>query len=377
MKKSCFSVGALTFCILAVTILVGLALLVTVYFPYNARELFGPPVNTLSVYQKLTYPFQLVMGKDTMLAKVDPGSTGREFSISQGQTVDSIAIELQQIGLISDSGLFRIYLIYSGMDRGIQAGDYVLKDVINSVDLAKMLQDATPKEIQFNILLGWRLEEIAASLQTSGLALTPEQFLGFTSNPGGFVLLPELAGIQNLEGYLLPGEYTISRETGGDQIVQLFLDKFAKEVTPDIRQAYINEGLSLQQAVILASLIQREAIHKDEMPLIASVFLNRLSAGMKFDSDASVQFAIGFDPATDSWWKNPLTLQDLQVNSPYNTYLFNGFPPGPICNPGMAALKAVAYPAQSPYYYFRAKCDKSGYHNFAETFTQQQQNACP
>ena len=111
--------------------------------------------------------------------------------------------------------------------------------------------------------------------------------------------------------------------------------------------------------------------------MIASVFTNRLRAGMRLDSDPTVQYALGYDPATGRWWKSPLSLDDLQVVSPYNTYQILGLPPGPIANPSLNALRAVAFPAETPYYYFRAACDGSGRHTFAETFEQHQDNACP
>lgn len=377
MKKSCFSAGALLFCILAVTVLVGLSLLVLVYFPYTAKGLFGQPSSNLSSYQKVTYSVRLVLGKQALLTKVDLNGGVRNFTISQGESVDSIALTLERNGLIGDIDLFRTYLVYSGMDRGIQAGDYKVDHPVNVVDLAQMLQDATPKEVRFIILPGWRVEEIAAGLETSGLALTPDKLIEYNQNPSSLQLPQILLGIHSLEGYLAPGEYIIPRDFNVEQVMQTFLGEFEAEVTQEMLMAYQNEGLTLGQAVILASMIQREAIHTEEMGMIASVFLNRLTAGMKFDSDATVQYALGFDAATNSWWKSPLTLNDLSVNSPYNTYQVNGFPPAPICNPSLAALMAVAFPEKSPYYYFRAKCDQSGYHNFAESFTQQQQNACP
>ena len=115
----------------------------------------------------------------------------------------------------------------------------------------------------------------------------------------------------------------------------------------------------------------------EEQPIIASVFLNRLSIGMRLETDPTVQYAIGLNPATGSWWKSPLALVDLQVDSPYNTSKINGLPPGPIASPALSALQAVAYPAQTPYYFFRARCDGSGLHLFAETFEGHLQNACP
>jgi UPF0755 protein len=98
---------------------------------------------------------------------------------------------------------------------------------------------------------------------------------------------------------------------------------------------------------------------------------------MKLDSDPTVQYALGYNTAAATWWTNPLSASDLQFDSPYNTYLYPGLPPGPICNPGLSALNAVAYPAQTPYYYFRAACDGSGRHAFAQTYEEHLRNACP
>jgi UPF0755 protein len=98
---------------------------------------------------------------------------------------------------------------------------------------------------------------------------------------------------------------------------------------------------------------------------------------MKLDSDPTVQYALGYNPDKKTWWTNPLSLQDLQIDSPYNTYLYMGLPPGPIANPSLTALQAVAFPAQTPYYYFRSACDGSGKHTFAETFEEHLQNECP
>jgi UPF0755 protein len=112
------------------------------------------------------------------------------------------------------------------------------------------------------------------------------------------------------------------------------------------------------------------------MPAIASVFHNRLSAGMKLDTDPTVQYAIGWNSSQDTWWTNPLSSTDLQVDSPFNTYLVPGLPPAPISNPSLAALRAVAFPTDTPFYYFRARCDGSGLHSFAETFEEHVNNGC-
>ena len=124
-------------------------------------------------------------------------------------------------------------------------------------------------------------------------------------------------------------------------------------------------------------MVERESVQEEEQPLIASVYLNRLKIEMKLDADPTVQYAIGYNFLQQSWWMNPLSLLDLQVNSVYNTYKYAGLPPTPIASPSLSALHAVAFPAETTYYFFRAKCDGSGFHEFAETFDEHLANACP
>jgi UPF0755 protein len=144
-----------------------------------------------------------------------------------------------------------------------------------------------------------------------------------------------------------------------------------------MRQGFQKQGLSLYQAVTLASLVEKEAIIPDEQPVIASVFYNRLAAGMRLESDPTVQYALGYNQDMKTWWTNPLTSDDLLVDSPYNTYAVAGLPPGPITSPGLSALQAVAEPATTGYYFFRARCDGTHRHVFAVTLDEQIQNACP
>ena len=227
-------------------------------------------------------------------------------------------------------------------------------------------------------LPGWRLEEIAAILPTSGLSISPDSFLDKVNNPlSDYSTELEIPPEASLEGYLFPDSYQLPRQITIDEFIRTLLDNFEVKVDQEMRTSYQSQGLTLRQAVILASIVRREAIVEEEMPLIASVFLNRLSAGMKLDSDPTVQYALGYDTSKATWWKTPLSLEDLEISSPYNTYLQVGFPPGPISNPGLSALKAIAFPSQTTYFYFRAVCDGSGLHNFSQTFEEHQQKACP
>lgn len=175
----------------------------------------------------------------------------------------------------------------------------------------------------------------------------------------------------------MPAAYTFDRHVSLNDFILTILNEFDDQVTRDIRDGFRQQGLTLAQGITLASIVQREAMVEDEQPMIASVFLNRLRNDMRLESDPTTQFALGYHSEQKTWWTNPLSAADLDIDSPYNTYIYKGLPPGPISNPGISAIQAVAFPAQTDYFFFRARCDGSGRHNFAETYQEHLQNACP
>jgi UPF0755 protein len=221
------------------------------------------------------------------------------------------------------------------------------------------------------------LEEVAQALPYAGLEITPDAFLAAArARPQGYSFAAVLPDHASLEGFLFPGEYRLRRNSSIEELFRIVLGNFEQNMTAEIAQGFTQQNLDLYDGVVLASIVEREAVQDEEMPLIASVFLNRLSANMKLDSDPTVQYSLGYNAGQKTWWTNPLSTSDFAVDSPFNTYLYAGLPPGPIANPGLAALRAVAFPAQSPYYYFRAACDGSGKHLFATTFEEHIANGC-
>ena len=241
------------------------------------------------------------------------------------------------------------------------------------MDIARKLQDYSPADATLVILSGWRMEEIAASLPTSGLDISPETFLAAAQTPPQVLALEYPA---SMEGFFLPDSYTLPRSTTVDQLLETIARNFALHITDDMRAGFAAQGLDVYQAVTLASIVERESIHTEEQALIASVFINRLNIGMTLGGDPTVQYALGYDSINQTWWTNPLSLEDLKYDSPYNTYIYAGLPPGPIANPSLDALQAVAFPESSAYYYFQAACDNSGYHTFAVTFEEHLSNGC-
>jgi len=343
------------------------------YVPARATMLYGVPARALSISDRIEYSTRLLSHGDLLTTPLNPNGVEQTFRIEQGESIASVATRLEQSSIIVSAQAFYDYVVYTGLDLTIQAGDYTLSPALSIIDLTRALQDATPADINFVILSGWRMEEIAASLPTSGLDISPEAFLAAAKSPPQVLALPSSP---TMEGFFLPDSYILPRTTTVDQLLEAIARNFALHLSDDLQAGFAAQGLDVYQAVTLASIVERESIHDEEMTLISSVFINRLNIGMTLGSDPTVQYALGYDSNAQTWWTNPLSLDDLKFDSPYNTYIYAGLPPAPIANPSLEALQAVAFPEVSPYYYFQATCDNSGYHTFAVTFEEHLANGC-
>lgn len=335
--------------------------------PHWAEDVYGTAAPTASPRERLLWGAVLLMRQDALLRPVTSAGDDIPFKIAPGESTASILQRLEQAGLVNDAAALRVYLQFRGFDTTLQAGNYTLNASMSPVAIATALQDATPSTITLHILAGWRIEEVAAALPAAGFEIAPTAFLQAAN-----AAAHEFGGA---EGFLLPGTYTLPRTASAEGVAQTLVQAFNAAIDEALRAGFARQGLTLYEAVTLASIVERESVVDAEMPLIASVYLNRWKIGMKLDADPTVQYAVGTADGR-GWWAVPLTYADLQTNSPYNTYLYAGLPPTPIANPGLAALRAVAFPAQSPYFYFRAACDGSGKHVFAVTYEEHLANAC-
>jgi UPF0755 protein len=368
-------------CLFLFTILIGLGIVFAIVIPRlitsQAEKIFGAPTSQISYRQTLYLSVLLLFQSNNITQPINPRGSEINLTIIPGESVTSITGKLWEAGLISNPGAFRSYLQYTGLDISLKAGEYKLSPAMSPIEIANAIQSSISAEVTLTILPGWRVEEIANSLTTSGFNITPDEFLQAVQNhPEGYSFTM-CQSDNSLEGYLFPDSYTMARESTIDDLLPQILMNFEAQINAELHNGFTTQGLDLCQAVTLASIVQREAVLPEEMALIASVFYNRLNSGAELASDPTVQYALGFNQEQGTWWTNPLSLQDLQVNSPYNTYIYKGLPPGPISNPGLSALRAVAFPAQTNYYYFRAACDGSGRHLFAETYAEHLANECP
>jgi UPF0755 protein len=355
----------------------GLALNVFFAIPAKAETIFGPPSNRISTSQRYLLSYQLVKNQDLLFTPANPGGEPVDITVAPDQTVDSILLDLETQGLIPNRETARDYLVYTGLDTQIQSGNFSLSPALPPIEVIAALLDSTPRDVTLVILAGWRLEEIANSLPTSGLEISADAFITAAGTRGYAVgIMQEVPAGVTLEGFFPPGSYQVERALGAEDLVRLLLTEFDAQLPYEIKNGIEQQGLSFYEGLILASIVEREAVLEEEMPIIASVFHNRLAIGMKLETDPTVQYAVGYNANQGTWWTNPLSLSDLEIDSPYNTYLYPGLPPTPIANPSLAALQAVAFPAQTPYYYFRAACDGSGRHNFSQTYEEHLSYAC-
>ena len=368
--------------VLLITITIILILVIGAVFSFCAMndavvQQFGKPSPNLTMTQRVLYPFELFFNQESLTIGFNLGGEQQNFEVGAGESVSMVCLRLEQQGLISDAELLRTYLVYTGLDRLLQSGQFKLAPGMSPVQIAQEMFDATPKEAVINILAGWRIEEVAANIAASGLAITSEEFTSaaYAPSPTYLSYLP-ISDIESLEGFLFPGTYVIPRDAGIEAVFEAILREFSKQIDQSLLDGFNRQGLSLYEALILASIVEKEAVLDQEKPLIASVFYNRLSLGMRLETDPTVQYGLGFQEVTGAWWKSPLTIADLSVESAYNTYQIYGLPPTPICNPDLSSLRSVAYPAETPYVYFRAACDDSGRHNFSITFEEHLNNEC-
>jgi UPF0755 protein len=337
----------------------------------------GPPSRELPWYEAV--PLELYLG--ARQADLQASSSSQEpfhFQVAEGDTVSEVASRLHAEGHLSDPLLFRLYLRYSGGDHHMTPGVYGLPAGLSARAIADAFASGNGRLRPLTVLPGWRAEEITAALASAGLAVSPSDFLeALRRRPGNLGLYASIPPQASLEGFLFPDQYLVDPNSNGDLLVFQMASDFDDHLGASLRSDFARQGLTVYQAVILASIVQREVVVASEMTVVASVLLNRLARGMPLQADATVQYAVGYDALSNTWWKNPLNPGDLKTASPYNTYMHNGLPPSPIDNPGLQALESVADPAQTNYLYFRAACDGSGRHVFSQTYQEHLAAACP
>lgn len=286
-------------------------------------------------------------------AAASSDSTQTAFVIKKGESVSSIADRLQKMGLIRSSLAFKIAL-KSKPDAKIEAGDFKLSPSM-SIDQVLTALSSGSLDKWVTLLEGWRVEEMAQKLSDE-LGIKNSEFLKAAK-----------------EGYMFPDTYLFNKEASPEDIVSILRNTFGQRYSDDLQGKIRKQGLTPEQGVILASIVEREARSDEVRTKVASILLKRLKIGMGLNADATIQYILGYQPGEKSWWKRNLTNADLKTPSPFNTYLHAGLPPAPICNPSSSSLKAVANADSStPYLYYYH--DSQGNSYYGRTLEEHNEN---
>ncbi len=285
--------------------------------------------------------------------------------IEKGMNAGQIGNLLQDKKVIKNALVFKLIVRRRGVEAEFKPGEYEFKTGMDYNQVIQKLVEGPPiTYYEITQPEGWTAKQIAARIGTIA-KINEDEYLGIVEQGQAGLDYPFLknngSNTNSLEGYLFPKTYRIKKGTNAQQFVNLQLAEF-QEQTANLNWANAQTlGRTPYEIIIVASLIERESKVDEERPIVASVIYNRLKKGMLLQIDATVQYAL-------PQWKDRLTYEDLKVDSPYNTYKHAGLPPGPICNPGLAAIQAALNPATSDYLYYVLAPDNSGRHTFTRTY---------
>ncbi len=312
--------------------------------------------------------FMLVNGYiDKSLSAVDVNDTTQvKIEIPSGSSTNAIAEILYSNNLIQDKSVFKYYAKKEGFDVKLKAGEFTLSKSMNVEEILNALINnaSFDNTVNLRIIEGLIIEDTAKAISEQ-LSLDYDKLIELMKNADHFrdkfKFLADNKDIEDLQGYLLPETYNLYKGMNEEEVIEFLLTQFEKYYESTILPAMENSELTFKEMITLASIVEKEAVLKEERSTIAGVFLNRLEIDMLLQSCATVNYAHGE-------WKERLSLEDIAIDSPFNTYIYVGLPPTPINSPGKASIEATLYPEDTEYLYFLAKGD--GSHYFSKTYAE-------
>lgn len=284
--------------------------------------------------------------RDSIAPANSEDSVPINFVVHSGDGVKAIASDLTAQRIIRSPTGFYLLVKLLGIERQLQAGEFRLTRSMDAKTIALELTHGM-SDTWITTLEGWRVEEVAAKI-SKDLDIPEQEFLKYAR-----------------EGYMFPDTYLVPRDATAAGIAKIFMDTFDKKVTPKMREDAKKTGLTMDQIVVLASLVEREGKTAADRPIIAGILMNRLKADWPLQVDATLQYVLGYQGTEKSWWKKEVFDDDKKIKSPYNTYANPGLPPRPISNPGIESIKAVIYAQKSDYWYYLH--DKTGAVHYGKT----------
>ena len=307
---------------------------------------------------------------DRAISPVDPGNYAEvTIEIPEGASTTTIASILNHYGLISNELFFRIHSKRMGFDEKYKHGVFTLNRSMDVNEIANVIIKGTLANTKrFTIPEGYNTVQIAAALQEQGIITEAEFYEEVRNGVFDYLFLADVPlGDKRLEGFLYPETYEVFDDASAHDVINIMLHQFDQLFHPEYYTRAEDMGMSVREVVTLASIVERESVVAEERPIMARVFLNRLEQDMLLESCATIQYILG-EP------KEYLTIADTQIESPYNTYLHRGLPPGPICNPRIASIQAVLFPDNNDYLFFVLSPALDGSHRFSADYNEFLQN---
>lgn len=285
------------------------------------------------------------------------------FEVKKGESFSDVTEKLYRLGIVKNKFIFKVAALIYGADNRIKAARFKIKNGLSYLDLIDLLTNGPADYLKtVKIYNGSILKNIIITLQQE-LKVDSSIVLKLAYDKNFLNTLDIKAN--SLEGYLLPGIYNIYENSSAEEVISILTNSLNEFLNDSLNIQSQKNNLNKHQILTIASIIEGETNFKDEMPLISAVYHNRLKKGMKLQADPTIQYALNGE------WRR-LRYSDLKINSPYNTYLFYGLPPGPINNPGKDAIIAALFPADVDYLFFVA--DGTGRHKFARTYNEHLKN---
>jgi len=282
----------------------------------------------------------------------DRTGSGQVVMVEEGMTLRQVATNLAGLGIIKNKTFFLAWARLKGYGSRIKSGEYSLSPAMVPAKIFDILVNGKIITHSITFPEGFTAEQIGETLEENkSIGVVKSAFLSLVHDPATM----KRHGVEgmSLEGYLYPDTYQFGRRQSPESIIDVMVSRFNEVVLPFKGKIQMS-GMSLEEVITLASIVEKETGRADERPLIASVFLNRLNRNMRLDSDPTVIYGL-------EDFNGNLTRDDLRKYTPYNTYVIKGLPPGPISNPGIESIRAVLYPANTDYLYFVSKNDGSHY----------------
>ncbi len=304
-------------------------------------------------YQRFNQPYQ---GYDA----------GEQFvELNPGDGTQIIGRKLVEAGVVRDRTSFRVALWLTGAARKLKAGEYRFDRPMTPTDVVQRLARGEVYLRPITFPEGLTIREMSAIYESHGFG-PARDFVAAARNVSLVADLDQSA--RTLEGYLFPETYNLSRRAGAPELVRMMVSRFHQVFSEELRDQSASQGLSVRQAVTLASIVEKETSRPEERPTVAGVYVRRLKVGMPLQCDPTVIYALEIAGR----YNGNLTKEGLSIDSPYNTYRFPGLPPGPIGSPGRTSLEAAARPSDNGYLYFVSRND--GTHEFARTLDEHNRN---